>query len=321
MTYTSTIFTQLGKIIETIANAISATDISTQVSQINALILAWFTLYVIAKGYMVLAGKSDDPVKDLLFRLSLYAIIVAFATNAGGWLTLVNNAINGLNEWAGFGGSLFSKLDIVFGKAIEVGVMLEEQEKETLSVVNMAGILANAVVLIGFIFFAVPAVGIIITTTFILKILILIAPIMIFTLLFDWVKGIFQKWIELIISNTLTVFLVGISFAGLINVYNGQMTSASGQAKAIGENGLALSFEIFILSLVFMILIIMARGIAQQLTYVSIESLPGSASKSAARGVGATRGGIEKAHGDIRSTGARVKQRAARASKTMKNGR
>jgi len=311
MTYKSTIFTQLGKIIDTIASAISSTDISTQVSQINALILAWFTLYVMAKGYMILAGKSDDPIKDLLWRLSLYAIIVAFATNAGGWLTYVNNAIDGLNEWAGFGGSLFSKLDTVFAKAIEMGVMLEEQEKETLDVVNMAGILANAVVLIGFIVFAVPAVGIIITTTFILKILILIAPIMIFSLLFDWVKGLFQKWIELILSNTLTVFLVGISFAGLIKVYDGQMTSASGQAKAIGENGLALSAEIFILSIVFMLLIIMSRGIAQQLTYVSIESLPGSAAKS-------VEDFLKKTHGDIKN---RAKQRAANASKTMKGGR
>jgi len=321
MTYTSTIFTQLGKIIDTVASAISSTDISSQVNQINTLILAWFTLYVLAKGYMILAGKSDDPIKELLFRLSLYAIIVAFATNTGGWLSLVNNAINGLNEWAGFGDSLFAKLDTIFGKAITVGVMIEEQEKGTLDVVNMAGILANAIVLIGFGFFAVPAVGIIITTTFILKILILIAPIMIFSLLFDWFKGIFQKWIELILSNTLTVFLVGISFKGLTNVYDGQLTFASGKAKTIGENGLALSAEIFILSIVFMMLIIMAKGIAQQLTFVSIESLPGSASKSVAEGMRSTRSGIEKSHGDIKSTKDRAKQRIARAGKTMRKGR
>ena len=299
MTYKTTIFTSIGNLVNDIITYISKADISTQVDQINTLILVWFTLYVIAKGYMILAGKSDEPVKDLLWRLSLYAIIVTFATNAGGWLTYISNAIDGLNDWAGFGDSLYAQLDKVFAKAIEMGVMVEDQEKQTLDVVNMAGILANAIILIGFGFFAIPAIGIIIVTSFTLKLLILIAPIMIFTLLFPWFKSIFEKWIQLIISNTLTVFFVGLSFKVLTNVYNDYIAFAASQAKAIGENGLALSVEIFFVSIILMLLILMSRNIAKELTYVSIESLPGSAAKSAGNGLNSIRRGGENARADL----------------------
>ena len=302
MTYKSTVFTSIGNIVNDIVTYVSKTDISTQVTQINTLMLAWFTLYIMTKGYMILAGKTDEPVKDLLWRLSLYAIIITFATNAGGWLTLVNNAINGLNEWAGFGDSLYAQLDKVFGKAIEMGVMIEEQEKETLDVVNMAGILANAIVLIGFGIFAIPAIGIIIVTSFTLKLLILIAPIMIMTLLFPWFKGIFEKWIQMILSNTLTVFFVGLSFKILTNVYNDHITFAAGEAKKIGENGLALSVEIFFVSIILMILVLMARNIAKELTYVSIENLPGAAAKRGESGLNSIRKGGENARADLGKT-------------------
>ncbi len=314
------VFTYIGELTDNITNDISNADISTQVSQINNIILVWFTLYIIAKGYMVLAGKSDEPIKDLLFRLATFGIIVAFATNASGWLDLSINAINGLNNWASGGSSLYAQLDKAFEDAVELGIMIEEQEDEAFEV-NVAGFFANVIVLIGFGIFAIPAIGIIITTSFILKILILIAPIMLFALLFDWVKGIFQKWIELILSNALTVLLVGISFNVLTTKYENYISAIKGQAEAIGENGLSLSVEIFFVSIILMLLILMAKGIAQQLTYVSIESLPGSAAKSAANGMSATRGGIEKSHGDIKSTKDRAKQRAARARKTMRNGR
>jgi type IV secretion system protein VirB6 len=313
----STVFTYIGALTDNITSDIASADISTQVSQINNLVLAWFTLYVLAKGYMILAGKSDDPVKDLLFRLSVYGIIVAFATNAGGWLDLASEAINGLNEWASGGSSLYTQLDKAFDDAVQLGIMIEEQEDEALEI-NIAGFFANVIVLIGFGIFAIPAIGIIITTSFILKILILISPIMIFALLFDWVKGIFQKWIELILSNTLTVLLVGISFNVLTTKYENYISAIKTQAEAVGENGLALSVEIFFVSIVLLLLILMAKGIAQQLTYVSIETLPGSAAKSAGGGMSTTRSGIEKSHGDIKATKDRAKQRAIKTMKGKK---
>jgi len=276
MTYETHIFRQLEKIVNDILANIAATDLSGRVNQVETLLLTWFTLYIAAKGFMVLAGKSIEPVRELLLKLVVFSIVVTFATNAGGWLTLVNDAINGLNDWAGFGSSLYAQLDEIFGKAVELGEMIYRQEDEALSV-NIGGFFAEVIIFIGFGAFALPAIGIIITTAFVLKILILIGPIMIFTLLFDWFKSIFQKWIELIISNTLTVLLVGVSFQTLTNIYEKYIRFGASQAKALGENGLALSVEIFFVSLILMMLIMMARGIAQQLTYVSIESLPGAA--------------------------------------------
>lgn len=302
MAYETTIFTSIGNLVNDIVTYISNSDISDQVDDIDFILWTWFTLYVMAKGYMALAGKTEEPVKDLLFRLAMFMIITTFATNTGTWLTMVNHAIHGLNEWAGFGDSLYAQLDKVFAKAIEMGVMIEEQEKQTLDVVNMSGVLANAIVLIGFGFFAIPAIGIIIITSFTLELLILIAPLMLMTLLFPWFKSIFEKWVQMVLSNTLTVFFVGLSFKALTNVYNDYIAFANSQAKAIGENGLSLSVEIFFVSIILMLLILMSRNIAKELTYVSIESLPGSAAKSAAGGLNSIRKGGENARADLGKT-------------------
>jgi len=125
---------------------------------------------------------------------------------------------------------------------------------------------------------------------------------MLLALLFDWFKGIFQKWLDLIINNTLTILFVGIAFSALTNEYESYINFGNSKAKAIGENGFSLSFEILFISLIIMALILMARGIAKELTYVSIEKLPGSAAKSAAGGLNSIRKGGENVRADLGKT-------------------
>ena len=198
------IFSYIQTLADRITDSITTAAVAPQVTQLNLILTAWFTLYVMAKGYMILSGKSDEPVKGLLFRLSMYAIIVAFATNAGNWFTMVTDAINGLNLWASGNVDLYDRLDQMLAQVLKMGAIMEDTD----GTFEFTGLFCQVAVLIAFTIVAIPAIGIIIVADFTLKILIMIGPIMIFSLLFDWVKGIFGKWVQLILNNTLTVLFV-----------------------------------------------------------------------------------------------------------------
>jgi type IV secretion system protein VirB6 len=288
--------------IETLADKITASiteeAVKPQVDQLGLILVVWFTLYVMAKGYMVLAGKSDEPVKDLLFRLSMYAIIVTFATNAGGWLTLVTDSINGLHLWASGDVSLYERLDKMLTQVLKMGAIMEDTD----GTFEFTGFFCQVAVLISFTLVAIPAIGIIIVADFTLKILIMISPLMIFALLFGWFKGIFGKWVQLVLNNTLTVLFVGVFFNILSNEYKTIIDKSLVHSESGSIGIVPITTDLFFTSLIILILVLLARALAKELTYVSIESLPGSAAKSGGGGLNSIRRGGENMRADVRAT-------------------
>ena len=292
------IFSYIQTLADRITDSITTAAVAPQVTQLNLILTAWFTLYVMAKGYMILSGKSDEPVKGLLFRLSMYAIIVAFATNAGNWFTMVTDAINGLNLWASGNVDLYDRLDQMLAQVLKMGAIMEDTD----GTFEFTGLFCQVAVLIAFTIVAIPAIGIIIVADFTLKILIMIGPIMIFSLLFDWVKGIFGKWVQLILNNTLTVLFVGVFFNILSNEYKTIIDKSLTHSQSGSIGIVPITTDLFFTSLIILILVLLARTLAKELTYVSIESLPGSAAKSAGAGLNSTRKGAENTRADIRAT-------------------
>lgn len=265
--------------IETFTDSILANFVpsllKSRIDEIVAILEAWFTLWIMARGYMVLAGKTEEPVKDLLWRLSIYGIILMFATNAGGWFTLVTESINNISAWAQGDVSLYKQLDDMMVDIIKMGNMMEDQDGRF----EFTGFFAQVLVNMSFVIFSIPAIVIIIIAEFILKILIMIAPIMILTLLFDWIKTIFDNWLKMLLSSILTLLFVGIFFKIIALKYEAMVKQSLAFAKG-GDIGIvSIAMDVFIVSLVVVVLILMARGIAQSLTYVAINSLPGSASR------------------------------------------
>jgi len=249
--------------------------LKSRTDEVVAILGAWFTLWIMARGYMVLAGKTEEPIKDLLWRLAIYGIILMFVTNAGGWFTLVTQSINQIGEWAQGDVSLYKQIDDMMDDIIKMGVMMEDQD----GTFEFTGFFAQVLVNMSFVIFAVPAIVIIITAEFILKILIMIAPIMILTLLFDWFKTMFDNWLKMLLSSIFTLLFVGVFFKIIALKYEGMVTKSLAFAKG-GDIGIMnIAMDVFIVSLVVVVLILMARGIAQALTYVSINSLPGSAAR------------------------------------------
>jgi len=293
----SNIFSKVETIVNDLTAQLTTAAVSPQVKALEAIIITYISLWVLARGYMILAGKTDEPIKGLIFDAAIKISIVTVVFSPH-WIGLVSSAIDGLNSWASGSISLYSRLDEILDSALELSNALINEDSGVFSI-PVIGAIAAGMVMFGFIIFSVPAILIIITTSVTLKILIMLSPIMIFTLMFSWFKQIFSKWIELVLNNTLTVLLVGI----LLNALNGKYKSIIDKANAHISNTdlLYAGASVFIVSLIIAWIVLMAKGVAQQLTFVSIEHLPGAAAREGKQLGGSSKNATTKTIGGVSS--------------------
>ena len=135
--------------------------------------------------------------------------------------------------------------------------------------------ISENIMMFGYLIFAISVAYILIVSTFMLKILTVLSPLMIISLLWGWTKRIFYQWLELILSSILTILLTSLLLRGLLRSFKTVLNKAS--------NGLntdttiwSTSIDIFVVSIIFALLIWITRYIATKLAVVAIESLPPS---------------------------------------------
>ena len=90
---------------------VGATYQSQFTQDIMSLVTVSVTLYVLWKGYQILASKTQTPMQDLVWDLSKFAIIIMFITNADGYLTAATNALQGMKDGLSGGVSAWQTLD------------------------------------------------------------------------------------------------------------------------------------------------------------------------------------------------------------------
>lgn len=237
---------------------------STMMQQLSILIAISITLFVMYKGFQTLLGKSKDPIRELIWDLFMKVIAITFALNVDGWLTLVTEAMNGLYSWAGGGVSLFSELDALF----EATVKLENALSDKGNMVS--AFFYGVIVYAGFIVGSLPALFLIITTTFTLKILILVAPFMFFALMYGWTKNMFTQWLNLIIANTLTVLVVSLILKSTVDMFIKYQLFLVKEVANIDP--FLTSIQVLIYGLLLALFINISKVLAERLAQVSMES-------------------------------------------------
>ena len=90
-----TVFQGLGQSIQSVLDVMKQASMSPQVSQLMTLISMSITIMIMIKGYAILAGKTQNPLRELLWDMTIKAIIICFCLNLNNWLTLVIDALNG----------------------------------------------------------------------------------------------------------------------------------------------------------------------------------------------------------------------------------
>lgn len=237
---------------------------STMMQQLNVLIAISITLFVMYKGFQTLLGKSKDPIRELIWDLFMKVIAITFALNVDGWLTLVTEAMNGLHSWAGGGVSLFFELDALF----EATVKLENALSDKGNMVS--AFFYGVIIYAGFIVGSLSALFLIITTTFTLKILILVAPFMFFALMYGWTKNMFTQWLNLIIANTLTVLVVSLILKSTVDMFIKYQLFLVKEVANIDP--FLTSIQVLIYGLLLALFINISKVLAERLAQVSMES-------------------------------------------------
>jgi type IV secretion system protein VirB6 len=280
-------FKDLESWINNLFSILETSSVQSKISQLGTLIAISITLFVMYKGFQILFGKSKDPIRELIWDLTMKAIIITFALNVGGWLDLVINAMKGLYEWAGGGTNLYSQLDVIFDKTRELADIVYDKAGSGITDA-IVGTVYMILVYIGFLIGILPSLIIIITTTFTLKLLILIAPMMFFSLMYGWTKNMFTQWLSLVFANTFTVLFVATFFGSVITIFQDFIVYSQGS----DTDPAPIVLQVIVTGIILSMLVGISKVLAERLAQASMESAMSSKFGQALAQSGAVAGGM-----------------------------
>ncbi|EPE0650255.1 type IV secretion system protein [Campylobacter jejuni] len=297
-----------------IVDAIRQVGASDKVAELSVLLSIIITLVIMYKGYEVLMGTSQSPIRELTWDIAGKLLAITFALNIGGWLTLVINAMDGIYEWAGGGTQMYKTLDEMYANTAQLANIIWAKSSGVGGAI--LAIVAMLLCYVGFVIAVVPTLAIFVITTFTQTLLVITAPIVFWLLIFKSTKNVFTQWIGLLLSNTLVILLVGL----FLSVFMEQVSTwikYFAKVTQAGDEVLGTSIFFVIASLVLVIMIISAKLYAEKVANVSMEGAMGSALNPVSRLAGWTAG---KAAGKTVNAGKTGAKLAAKGAKLAAKG-
>jgi len=269
------VFAGVGEIVESSLNLLQTSTLNDKFITLQTTISILITLNIMYKGYMTLAGKSSDPIRELVWDIARKLFILTFVLNVNGWLTMANEALRGLYEWAGNSSTLYAKLDEIAGithsKIVEI--------TRSMGVMNgyFSQILLILVIVIVFAVIVFQYFFSIITTSLTNTILILVFPIALMCFMFEKTKQVFSQWANMFLANLITLalltFIADLVSSGLIN---------SIDVTIADKNYYKMAFHTLFTGASIIMLIMMVKGIAKALANVSLDDASTGAMKMVA---------------------------------------
>ena len=270
-------FQTLGISIEQILNTIRTVGVSDKISQLTILLSIIITLVIMYKGFEVLAGRSQAPIRDLTWDIAGKLLAITFALNLNGWLDLTINAMDGIYEWAGGGAAMYQSLDNLFASTINLADTIWTKSSGIAD--SFLAIVSMILCYLGFVISVVPILAILLIASFTQTLLVISAPIIFWLLIFKSTKNVFTQWIGLLLSNTLVVLLVGLSAKTFINQI-GTWINFFSKNSASGSEVLSTAVFFVIASIVLVVMIIATKVFAEKVASVSMEGAMGGAMSS-----------------------------------------
>ena len=306
-------FQGMGNFVSNIFTFLNSSDIQTIIQALVSLFSITVTLWVMLEAYKSFAGKSDRPLQELVWKITSAMLVIAVATNQNGFMETLKVAFEGLHHLMSGDINLFAKLDKLFDEAIKLANTTYQATPSSIPGAIL-GTLCMLLIYLGFVIGAVPTFLIIVFTELTLKLLLLLLPIAVFALSFSFSKQIFNQWLNMFISNALTILIVGLIMSAVMGTYTDFQTSLiSNVGNNIEPMGVAL--QSFIMGIIMLGLVKVAHSIAEKLGTVSIEAISksalgsqisGSASNTAKVGssasvvAGATKQGAKQMYSDTK---------------------
>lgn len=292
-------FQSLGTFVSNIFTFLNSSDIQTIIQALVSLFGITVTIWVMLEAYKSFAGKSDRPLQELVWKITSAMLVIAVATNQNGFMETLKVAFEGLHHLMSGDINLFAKLDKLFDEAIKLANTTYQATPSSIGGAIL-GALCILLIYIGFVIGAVPTFLIIVFTELTLKLLLLLLPIAVFALAFGFSKQIFNQWLNLFISNALTILIVGLIMSAVLGTYTDFQTSLISNVGNVEPMSVAL--QSFIMGIIMLGLVKVAHSIAEKLGTVSIEAISKSALGSQISGSATNTASVVKAPSSIIKT-------------------
>ncbi|HDZ5008024.1 TPA: type IV secretion system protein [Campylobacter jejuni] len=272
------LFQTLGDSIQQIIDAIRQAGTSDKVAELSVLFSIIITLVIMYKGYEVLMGKSQSPIRELTWDITGKLLAITFALNLGGWLDLTISAMDGLYEWAGGGTQMYKNLDELFINTTQLTKTIWAKTNGIGD--SILAIFAMLLCYIGFTIAVVPVLTIFVVTAFTQTLLVITAPIIFWLLIFKATKNVFTQYIGLLLSNTLVILLVGLFLKTFMNQISTWINYFSKVTQA-GDEVLGTGIFFVIAAFVLVIMINSAKLFAEKVANVSMDGAMGGVMSNA----------------------------------------
>ena len=292
-------FQGMGNFVSNIFTFLNSSDIQTIIQALVSLFAITVTLWVMLEAFKSFAGKSDRPLQELVWKITSAMLVIAVATNQNGFMETLKVAFEGLHHLMSGDINLFAKLDKLFDEAIKLANLTYQATPSSIGGAIL-GALCILLIYIGFVIGAVPTFLIIVFTELTLKLLLLLLPIAVFALAFGFSKQIFNQWLNLFISNALTILIVGLIMSAVLGTYTDFQTSLISNVGNVEPMSVAL--QSFIMGIIMLGLVKVAHSIAEKLGTVSIEAISKSALGSQISGSATNTASVVKAPSSIIKT-------------------
>ena len=258
---------------------VGATYQSQFTQDIMSLVTVSVTLYVLWKGYQILASKTQTPMQDLVWDLSKFAIIIMFITNADGYLTAATNALQGMKDGLSGGVSAWQTLDNLWEKTQNLAEKVYQKDTDF---IPLAGALGMTLVWAGSLILMTISAVVFLTADITMKFLIITAPIFIFCLMFGFIRVMINNWLQSLFSSILTVLFASLVIRIAMD-FQGDILQQVSNATP-NSNVMTVSAMGFLAGLLGALLVLIAKSFAVQLAGAGVE---GAVQGAAMMGLGA----------------------------------
>ena len=275
------IFTSIGATLTAFIAMLNQISIQGRLKDAQLVISLALTISIVWKGYLVLAGKNSDPIRDLIFDLGKKSFILMFVMNVDGWLHYSSEAVRGFHEWAmaiessdGVNSyiSMYKKMDTIannFSTSLRDGYIKATDGWFSIGDKVVAFLMAG-VMIASFLSVCLSLFFTIIATQITNAFLITVLPLALFCLMWQPTKQVFTQWLNLFISN---IFIL-LFLTTFMNFFNEWMGSIFNLGDYFGNNTsfLQMLIEIPLISAVLVQIVNVIKELARNLAQVTLDT-------------------------------------------------
>lgn len=273
------VFQKIGEIVERSLETIKEASISDKMVELQAIVGSLLVLSIMFKGFQTIAGRNQDPIRDIIWDIGKKLLILTFILNVNGWLNLATSALDGFYEWAGGGTQFYAQLDgLTYSFAKSLKVVWDKASGFDV----IFAVFVMLFMTIGFlgimIVFGFTMINATITNTF----LIIALPLALFCLMYDFTKQAFNQWFNMFMSNIILLLLM----SAFTNFLTKEMSDFYTKGT---DNYFLLIFNSIFVTAVLISIIQVIKTLASNLAQVSLDS---AAQAGMGQGLGAAGKGI-----------------------------